>query len=157
MVGSLQTTVVTIFDQQDQAEAAIQELRSLGFRDDQIGVAMRKPHRPGQGEVPEETTDNIAETTGFGFLAGASLGGIAGGTVLGLVSGGIVGGLLGALIGLGVPEAEANYYNRELEAGRLIVSIQANGRYAEALDVLRRHGGREASPPSAEAGVGQLP
>ena len=36
-----QSTVVGVFDDRQQADRAVDELRRAGFRDDQIGVAMR--------------------------------------------------------------------------------------------------------------------
>ena len=36
-----QSTIVGVFDDRLQADRAVDELRRAGFRDDQIGVAMR--------------------------------------------------------------------------------------------------------------------
>jgi uncharacterized protein (TIGR02271 family) len=83
---------------------------------------------------------------------------IAGGT-LGVIlsnaaAGAAVAGLAGALIGYGIPEEEAKYYHSEFEAGRTIVTVQANGRYDEAYTILRRHGGYDMnSRGSATAGT----
>jgi predicted lipid-binding transport protein (Tim44 family) len=153
MTSMLRTTAVALFDDRNRAERALVELRRAGFRDPQIGVAVRDPGAP----RPEDATAHTAEAAGFGMLAGASMAGLAAGTLMGLVGGGIVGGLVGALVGLGVPEDEAHYYQRELQAGHAVVTVQSEDRYDEALDVLRRHGGREAQPPQSPAGVGPLP
>ena len=156
MSSILQTTIVVIFDDPEDARQAVAELRQAGFRDDQVGVAMRGP-RTQQGKAPAETTASAADGMGIGLFAGASLGGLAGGTLLGLVSGGIVGGLLGAFIGMGIPEEDARYYQEELEAGRTIVTVQAEERQDEVITLLRCHGGREATPPAVQSGVGALP
>ena len=50
------------------------------------------------------------------------------------------GGLAGALIGMGIPEEEARHYESELKAGRTVVTVRANGRGAEAWDILNRFG-----------------
>jgi len=52
-------------------------------------------------------------------------------------------GLVGALIGAGVPEEEAKYYHSEFEAGRTIVTVKADGRYDDAMAILRRHGAHD--------------
>jgi len=69
---------------------------------------------------------------------------IAGGlfaSVLASAAGGAaVAGIVGALVGLGIPEEEAQYYEQEFKAGRTLVTVQANGRYDEAMTILRRHG-----------------
>ncbi len=47
---------------------------------------------------------------------------------------------MGALVSMDVPEEEARYYEREFQAGRPIVAVKADGRYQEALAILRRGG-----------------
>jgi len=59
-------------------------------------------------------------------------------------------GILDALMGLGLTEQEANYYNREFEAGRTIVTVNTPDRQQEAYDILSRNGGYNAN-----AGYGQ--
>ena len=53
-----QSTIVGVFDDRLQADRAVDELRRAGFRDDQIGVAMRhdagdvrRDRRRGRGRV----------------------------------------------------------------------------------------------------------
>ena len=156
------STVVGVFEDRSHADAAISELRQAGFREDQIGVASRHAET---GEAAETTTTGEGSHIGTGAitgaLAGAGLGGlvglgiisgvipalglvIAGGTlaaILANVAGGAaIGGLLGALTGAGIPEEEAHYYQGEFEAGRTLVTVTADGRYDEAVTILRRHG-----------------
>jgi len=143
------TTVVGVFSDHEQAERAIDELRRSGFRDDQIGVAGRRT----EVAVAEKTTEGEDTHAGTGAIAGvvagAGLGALAGlgilagvipvigpaiaGGTLGVIlsnaaGGAAVAGLAGALIGAGIPEKEAEYYNREFEAGRMIVTVTADGR-----------------------------
>jgi uncharacterized protein (TIGR02271 family) len=54
--------------------------------------------------------------------------------------GAAVAGIVGALIGLGIPEEEARYYEGEVKAGRTLVTVKADNRYAEAEAILRRYG-----------------
>jgi uncharacterized protein (TIGR02271 family) len=155
------STVVGVFEDRRQAETVVSELRQAGFREDQIGVAGRHA----EGETPEATTAEPGthwETgAAAGALAGAGVGGlvglgilagvipaigpvIAGGTLAAILAnaagGAALGGLVGALVGAGIPEEEARYYQSELEAGRTIVTVKADGRYDEAASILRRHG-----------------
>ena len=41
---------------------------------------------------------------------------------------------------LGLPEEEAQYYQNELDAGRIIVTVQADGRQEEARTILESNG-----------------
>src|SRR5512143_3925385 len=161
MTTEQRSTVVGVFEDRRQADEAITELRQAGFREDQIGVATRQA----EGETPGATTAEEGSRAGVGaiagVLAGAGLGGlvglgvlagvipvigpvIAGGTLATILAnaagGAAIGGLVGALAGAGIPEEEARYYQGELEAGRTIVTVQADGRYDEAVTILRRHG-----------------
>jgi hypothetical protein len=77
-------TVVGLFGHRSAAEAAIRDLRSAGFSDDQIGVAMQD--RVQQGDLLEEVGGAPAE-----------------GAAKGAVSGGLVGGLVGLLGSLLIP------------------------------------------------------
>jgi uncharacterized protein (TIGR02271 family) len=99
---------VGVFSDRDQAERAVDELRRQGFRDDQIGFAMRSG----------------------------------------------VGGVHAALVGMGIREDEASYYEAEFQAGRVIVTVEAEGRQSEASSILRRFGAYDAASRSAAAGTG---
>jgi len=69
------SAVVGLFDRQTDAEAAINALKAAGFRDQDIGVAMRD--RSAQGELIEDTGTQAAE----GATAGAVGGGVVGGAI----------------------------------------------------------------------------
>jgi len=161
------STVIGVFEDRRHADQAVNELRQAGFREDQIGVAMR--HDTGTTTTPTGTaavaTDETESEAGTGALAGAltgaGLGALAGlGVLSGVIpvigpaiAGGTLGiilsnaaagagivGLVGALVGAGVPEHEAHYYQSEFEAGRTIVTVHPDGRRDEAESILRRHG-----------------
>jgi uncharacterized protein (TIGR02271 family) len=60
-------------------------------------------------------------------------------------------GLPGNLEEMGVPKGEIRYYSQEYEAGRTIITVIADGRQQEMLDILNRHGGHTAKDrPVAE-------
>ncbi len=155
------STVVGVFEDRRQAETAVRELREAGFREDQIGVAGRRAEGETLEAMTAEQGTHWEAGAATGALAGAGLGGlvglgivagvipvigpvIAGGTlaaILANVAGGAaIGGLVGALVGADIPEEEARHYQSELEAGRTIVTVKADGRYDEAASILRRHG-----------------
>jgi uncharacterized protein (TIGR02271 family) len=158
MAAKQRSTVVGVFEDRRDADQAIAELKRAGFRDDQIGVAMR--HTEGSTGAAKTDDTYAEEGAATGLLAGLGLGALAGlgvlagvipvvgpaivGGTLGVLlsnaaAGAAVAGLAGALIGYGIPEEEAKYYHSEFEAGRTIVTVQADGRYDEAYNILRRH------------------
>src|SRR6185312_6053691 len=115
------------------------------------------------------TEDMAAETgthAGSGAATGAVTGGILGGlggwlvgigalaipgvgpfiaagafatALTGAAIGAGVGAIAGALIGMGVPKEEAEYYEGEVKSGRTLVTVRADGRYADAQRILRDH------------------
>src|SRR5512135_525337 len=173
------STVVGVFEDRRQADAAINELRKAGVREDQIGVASR--HTEGEAATTTTGEQGTKWETGAitGALAGAGLGGlvglgimagvipvigpvIAGGTLAVILAnaagGAAIGGLLGALMGAGIPEEEARYYQGEFEAGRTLVTVTVDGRYDEAVAILHRHGAYDMQTAAARtAGTAAAP
>jgi len=170
-------TVVGVFSNHEQADRAVHELRSAGFADDQIGMARRGTEGEVMHNRPADTGESHAGTgalagvvtgaglgalAGWGILAGVipAIGpAIAGGTLAVILAnaagGAAVAGVLGALLGAGVPEEEAKFYNREFEAGRTIVTVRADGRSDEVINILRHHGAYDmhTSSPGMETPV----
>ena len=169
------TTVVGVFETHARAQQAVAELRAAGFRDDQLGVAARHGLSDERGNFVEG--DYAGEGTAAGLAAGAGLGALwgigiatavlpplgpalAGGALAAILSsaaaGAAVAGLAGALIGLGIPKEEAEYYQREFEAGRVVVTVAAEGREPEARLIVQRNGGYDqASRGSGAGGMGR--
>jgi uncharacterized protein (TIGR02271 family) len=167
MTAKQRSTVVGVFEDRRHADQAVADLKKAGFRDDQIGVAMRHDESLGAAGTTAEATDSHAGSgamagalTGLGLGTLAGLGVLAGvipvvgpaiaaGTLGVILSNAAVGagvvGLAGALIGAGVPEEEATYYHSEFEAGRTIVTVKADGRYDEAWTILKRHSAYDMS------------
>lgn len=152
-------TVVALFDNQADAERAIQDLREAGFSKDRIGVMLRDPsYSPGtaddvQNVLPGETA--AAGAVGGGILGGvigllAGVGALAlpgvgpviagGALVTSLTGAGVgaaAGGVLGALVGLGVPESSARYFEEGIRQGAVLVLVDAGYRREAAKDILR--------------------
>ncbi len=156
------TTAIAIFDDRTQAQQAIDQLKRAGFTEKQIGVTARgdEDGDTGIGDGRKDTHAKegaiagvaagagVGALWGLGILAGVLPGigtAIAGGTLAAILSSAAAGaataGLAGALIGLGIPEDEANYYDQEFRAGRVLVTVDAGGRLQEAQSILMRNGG----------------
>ncbi len=155
-------TVIGTFETSSQAQAAVNELRSMGFTEAQIGVASKSTDVVGGNSVTEteENAGSGAATGaamglgagalwGLGILAGVlpAIGPvIAGGTLAAIAAsaatGAAAGGLAGALLGMGVSEDDVRYYDTEFSRGRTIITVDAGTRAADAERVLARHGGR---------------
>lgn len=156
------STVVGVFEDRQHADKAVADLLKSGFSRDHIGVAMRHAESAAGTTSTTDADDSHAGSgaltgalTGLGLGALAGLGVLAGvipvvgpaiaagtlGVVLSNAAAGAgIAGLVGALVGAGIPEREAQYYHGELEAGRTIVTVTADGRADEATAILRRHG-----------------
>jgi uncharacterized protein (TIGR02271 family) len=158
---SEQGTVVGLFQNQVDAERAIERLKQAGFSENQIGVAMRD--RGQQQELIEGTGTQAAEGAATGAISGGVLGGvigllagvgalaipgvgpiIAGGalasTLAGAGIGAAAGGLLGALMGMGVPEEDARHFDEGFRAGGTLVTVNAGSRSDEARELLYENG-----------------
>jgi hypothetical protein len=172
------TTVVGVFQDRDAARAAVNELRRLGFPEGEIGV-IAPENQAGlvTGETSTGTTEKSKweEGAATGVAAGAGIGAlwalgivagvlpaigpaVAGGILASVVAsaagGAAIAGVVGALIGLGIPEHEARFYEGELTSGRTLVTVRAPGRYEEAEEVLRRHGGYDIHSSQTASGAG---
>ena len=157
------TAVVGSFQQHQDAERAVEELRGAGFTDSQVGII----HKGEDGTEGTAGTEGAAESepdhgkgAGAGIATGAIEGGLLGAlaafvipgvgpvigagilgtTILGALTGGATGGIFGALTGMGIHKDEAEHYNREFESGRSLVTVRADGREAEAREILANAG-----------------
>jgi hypothetical protein len=164
MADEARPVIVGLFLDRNDAQRAVNDLRQAGFREDQIGVVSRTVAGIPPAEVPAAdaaTHSKIVEGTAIGAAGGAGLGAlwalgiaagvlpavgpvIAGGLLMSIVASAgataAIGTVVGALIGLGVPEEEAWYFEREFNAGRTLVTIRPESRLTEAEDILRDHG-----------------
>jgi len=158
-------TVVGIFDGQNDAEKALNELKNAGFTPDQVSVVAKDTSET--KSMVEGSSMGGAETSGIG--TGALLGGIFGGaagwlvgigalaipgigpivaagalatTLGGAAVGAAAGGLIGALVGAGIPEEDARTYETHVKEGRILITAQASTaeQTQEARDVFDRYG-----------------
>jgi hypothetical protein len=159
--------VVGVFENITQARQALAELQERGFREDQLGIITREDvlhAAPDDGQLtPMEEGATVGAFAGLSIGFVCALGAVTTGIPGVLIGGGLlatllggagagaaVGTVVGALIGLGVPEAEAQWYENEVQAGQVIVTVRSIDRYNEAFAVLRRAGAydRESGRPA---------
>lgn len=164
MTSTESTTVVGVFDDHSSAQRAVNELKRIGFTDEQIGVISHK--RNEAGEIDSGDESYAGEGAAAGLATGAGLGAlwglgivagvlpaigpaIAGGTLAAILSSAAAGaaaaGLAGALVGLGMSKEEADYYEGEFKSGRTLVTVKAGARNHEARSLLRRLGATDIS------------
>ena len=168
------STVVGVFELRSEADAAIYELQRAGFRDDQIGFIVRNEDTGTPATVEDgNTTPGAAVGAVSGGIIGGVIGAaaallipgigpaVAGGilvTVLGGAAiGAAAGGIVGALVGMGVPEEEAHYYAGEFHSGRTLVTVRADGRQQEAINILHHYGGYDAGTRLGQVQQTQAP
>src|SRR5690349_233555 len=156
-------TVVGLFDNSAQAQAAIEQLRAAGVPSENISLAMRD--RNEATAIAEDT--GVGTGVATGAVGGGILGGLAGlligigalaipgigpiiaagplaATLLGAGVGAAAGGLIGALVGAGVPEEEARLYQTGVERGGVLVSANVDpGMEAQAREIMAANGMRD--------------
>jgi uncharacterized protein (TIGR02271 family) len=164
-MASKRATVVGVFEDRERAERAVDALQREGFTEEEIGLVVRDGGRdesdfrsPMAATVDRDTETEGRETSGA--LAGSAVGGalgalaallipgvgpvLAGGVLAGALGGAAVGaaggGLAMALSDLGLSDDEARGYEREVVAGRALVTVRAGSRGSDAAGILRRFG-----------------
>jgi hypothetical protein len=175
MTPNERSTIVGVFVDRADAQRAVNELRRANFSEDQVGVIGRTEHEHGipPAEVPAAdaaTHSKIVEGSAIGAATGAGIGAlwalgisvgalpvigpvVAGGLLMSVIasaSGAAAAGLLvGALVGLGIPEEEARFYEKEFHAGRTVVTVKPEGRNSEAESILRKNGAYDMQSSAA--------
>lgn len=151
--------IIALFNTQVLANAAIRDLEVNGFASEKVGLVV-KDMDGGTVVSPEadaalrpaHTTEDAVAGGLIGGTVGAFLAAtgalvipgigpfISGGILVALIGGG-AGWLVGGLAGLGIPEEDARYYQEQVEDGRSLVTVIADGLEEDAVRILLRHGG----------------
>lgn len=151
-------TVIGLFPDSNEAQAALHSLENAGFTRDHLSLVAYD----GSGEYSSAAKDE--SELGSNTTKGAAAGGIAG-LLLGLAAvaipgigpviaagpiaaalagagvGAASGGMLGALADMGVPGHEAKYYEEAIRRGGTLLIVRAEDEMAEqAQSILERHG-----------------
>jgi hypothetical protein len=168
--------IVGLLPDPDAAANAIRQLKDAGFTNQEVGAIMRKRGPTGELltelvkgedlELEAETTKTGAATGGIiGGLLGllgsllipglgpVTVGGVLASTLVGAGAGAVAGGLIGMLLGMGLSRAEAEYFDRAVRGGGVLVTVQpAPARAAEARSILQ-DAGADLGPAAAPAGA----
>ena len=148
-------TVVGLFDSQDHAETAAQQIKDQGLRTDDISIIAKHGNDGGAGKEGG-INDNISD----GVLSGGVLGGIAGlligagsmvipglgiiaaaGPITGLLSGAVTGGIVGGLVDLGIPENRSKQYESDVKQGKVLFSMKTDEDKVDRITTILRHSG----------------
>lgn len=154
---------IGVFANEEQARQAIDDLERAGFDQKEIGYLMRtaeteaadadRQSRVATGAIGGGVLGGVLGAAASLLIPGigpAIAGGILAATFGGVVIGAAAGGVVGALTNLGVSEDDARFYQRELEAGRTIVTVKNSYGAAEAANIMRRNGAYNAATPLAD-------
>jgi uncharacterized membrane protein len=144
-------TIIGVFDNRDDAQNTIDELKARDYNPKDISIIMKHADQVTSGNAGT----GVADSTLSGATAGAVIGGLAGllaavaipglgafliggpiaaslgltgaaaATVSGAATGVLAGGLLGALSGLGLSDEDAKVYQRAVEEGGILVAVPA--------------------------------
>lgn len=140
---------VGYYDTEQEAIAAIEDLKRQGYRSEDISIISK--NKTGIDNVSTETGADVAGGAAAGLAAGGALGGIGGillglgalaipgvGPIVaagpiatgltGLAAGGSIGGLAGAFVGMGLSAEEAERYDEEFKAGKILVIVDEDTR-----------------------------
>lgn len=150
-------TVVGIFEAENIAKEAIEDLRSAGF-EREISL-LAKDQRSGDSDSDSmgggSIADGIATGGVLGGIGGLALGAgalvmpglgplIAAGPIAGMLSGVAGGGVAGGLVDWGIPEEEGRRYEEEIKQDNIIVAVSSSeSNIDEAENILKNHGASE--------------
>ena len=137
-------TVVGLFDDQNDAHGAVQDLMAAGYAKDKISLVATDPSGEYQKYGVDSEGNLSSEGAATGLISGGVVGGLLGlligagaifaapavlvagpfaGLIAGAVAGAATGGILGGLIGLGIPKEHAEYYAEGVRRGGTLVTI----------------------------------
>ncbi len=154
-------TVSALFDNIQQAQAAVSDLSAAGFPPDSLNLIASAGeaeyaaqfNEAGQMHDVTEGVTSAATTVGSlgGLLIGLSFfvapgvgpvlaaGGLLASWITGTGLGALAGGLLGTLAGMGVPKDQTNTYAEGIRRGGSLVVVQTENQVEQAKEILDRH------------------
>lgn len=151
-------SVIGVFDSRDNAERAVNALRSQGFTTEEINIVSKNKNKQGQ-QGTEYFEDDITD----GALTGGTLGGIGGlllgagalaipgvgpilaaGPIAAALSGAVAGGIAGGLIDWGIPAEAGKRYEQQVAQGGILAIIRSDAvKVNQAAQVLRQNGAKD--------------
>ncbi|GHO43919.1 general stress protein [Ktedonospora formicarum] len=159
MAMTQKIVAVGVFEEAEKARSAIDELRRAGFSNDEIGYLAHARLEGLSEATVANTTTGMVEGSVLGGVLGAVAtllipgigpaiaGGILAATLGGAALGAAAGGLIGSFVRIGIPEKDAAFYQKELQAGHTVVTVTTAGEdsYGDALAIMRANGSYDAS------------
>ncbi len=151
-------TVVGVFRSRENAERAVEELRSAGWDRDISILAREEGTEGGRGRGDRTTMED--QDLSEGVATGGVLGGLAGlaasaglmtipgvgpvlaaGPIATTLTGVVTGGLAGGLVDYGIPEEDGREYEKDVKSGRILTMVRTEERRASDVErVLRERG-----------------
>jgi hypothetical protein len=150
-------TVLSLFPDSSGAESAVRELKQIGFTDQEIGVLMQEPgkatfdsdNEPGGRE--SEGTAAVDESLAGGLIGLLAtllipgmgpllLGGVLASTLAGAGVDAAASGLMSIVIGLGASRVAAEYFERGVRNGGILVTVNAAERTSGVVALLEKYG-----------------
>ena len=156
MAMTQDSIAIGVFHDSEQARHAIDELKSAGYSENEIGFLARASATGLEDDTMSSAATGAVEGGILGGVLGAAAAllipgfgpAIAGGILLATFGaagiGAFAGSIIGTLVSIGVPEEEARHYQRELEKGRTIVTVKANSGYDDVIAIMRSNGAIDA-------------
>ncbi len=156
MAMTQDSIAVGVFHDSEQARHALDELKSAGYSENEIGFLLRASATRSEDDTLSSAATGAVEGGMIGGVLGAAAAllipgfgpAIAGGILLATFGaagmGALAGSIIGTLVSIGVPEEEAHHYQRELENGHTIVTVKTTSGYDDALAIMRRNGAIDA-------------
>jgi hypothetical protein len=140
-------TVVALFADRENAEQAVSKLVQAGYPPEHVGYLeptdVREVRNPARGAA-----EGIAVGGASGVVIGGVLAAVATGLVpgvgvalvagalvpviMGVVTGGSTGAVAGGLLGAEASSEDDSYFMEEIQAGRILVSVEVPDQAAEA-------------------------
>ena len=159
-------SVFCITTSREQANRIVDQLKTLGFSNNDISVLFpdKGTTRDFAHEKNTKAPEGAVAGAGTGGVVGGALGWIAGigalaipgigpfiaaGPLMAALSGAAVGaaagGIAGGLIGLGIPELEAKRYEGKVRAGNLLISVHTENseEISRAKDIFTKAGAQD--------------
>lgn len=166
-------TVLGIFENRLDAEAAVDDLKDIGYKTQDISIMMRDSQPLG---VMQDSGTAVADSTVSGAVTGGVIGGIAGlligigaiavpgigalliggplaaalgatgvaaTTVSGAATGVLAGGIIGALVGLGIPQEDAKVYEESIKKGGILVAVPVLNDQEQEVEALLEDNGAQ--------------
>ncbi len=163
-------SIIGLFPDRAAARRAITELSAAGFDTAHLGVVL--PDTPARRDDTTEQALADPATEAAAAVGGGVLGGTAGallaatgalvipgvgpfiaGGILASLVGGTAGWLAGSLAAQGLSQEDAMEIEERVQAGRLLVIVQAQGRDTEAREILLRTGAEGLEERGAGSGA----